>query len=39
MATHVFLWAVTANQRLKPSAREFLSRADAAAYGGAIELL
>jgi len=27
--THVFLWAVTANRRLKPSAREFLSRADA----------
>jgi PIN domain nuclease of toxin-antitoxin system len=27
--THVFLWAVTANPRLKPSTREFLSRADA----------
>jgi PIN domain nuclease of toxin-antitoxin system len=27
--THVFLWAVTANRRLKSSAREFLSRADA----------
>src|SRR3984957_4526180 len=27
--THVFLWAVTANRRLKPSTREFLSRADA----------
>ncbi len=24
--THVFLWAVTANRRLKPSTREFLSR-------------
>jgi PIN domain nuclease of toxin-antitoxin system len=59
--TRVFLWAVTANRRLKSSTREFLSRADAvyvsaasiweivikarlrkidaAAYGGAIELL
>jgi PIN domain nuclease of toxin-antitoxin system len=27
--THVFLWAVTANRRLKSSARELLSRADA----------
>ena len=27
--THVFLWAVTANHRLKSSTREFLSRADA----------
>jgi PIN domain nuclease of toxin-antitoxin system len=27
--THVFLWAVTANRRLKSSTREFLSRADA----------
>jgi PIN domain nuclease of toxin-antitoxin system len=27
--THVFLWAVTANRRLKPSTRAFLSRADA----------
>ncbi len=27
--THVFLWAVTANRRLKSSAREFLSKADA----------
>jgi PIN domain nuclease of toxin-antitoxin system len=27
--THVFLWAVTGNRRLKPSAREFLSQADA----------
>jgi PIN domain nuclease of toxin-antitoxin system len=27
--THVFLWAVTANRRLKPTTREFLSRADA----------
>ena len=27
--TQVFLWAVTANRRLKPSNREFLSRADA----------
>ena len=27
--THVFLWAVTANRRLKPSTRDFLSRADA----------
>ena len=27
--THVFLWAVTANRRLKPSTRELLSRADA----------
>jgi PIN domain nuclease of toxin-antitoxin system len=27
--THVFLWAVTANKRLKPSTREFLSQADA----------
>jgi PIN domain nuclease of toxin-antitoxin system len=26
--THVFLWAVTANKRLKPSTREFLSQAD-----------
>jgi PIN domain nuclease of toxin-antitoxin system len=27
--THVFLWAVTANRRLKSSTREFLSGADA----------
>jgi len=27
--THVFLWAVTANRRLKLSTRELLSRADA----------
>jgi PIN domain nuclease of toxin-antitoxin system len=27
--THIFLWAVTANRRLKSSTREFLSRADA----------
>jgi PIN domain nuclease of toxin-antitoxin system len=27
--THVFLWAVTANRRLKAGTREFLSRADA----------
>ena len=27
--THVFLWAVTANRRLKPSTRDLLSRADA----------
>jgi PIN domain nuclease of toxin-antitoxin system len=27
--THVFLWAITANRRLKSSARELLSRADA----------
>src|ERR1700710_2057491 len=27
--THVFLWAVTANRRLKTSTRELLSRADA----------
>jgi PIN domain nuclease of toxin-antitoxin system len=27
--THVFLWAVTANRRLKSSVREFLSNADA----------
>lgn len=27
--THVFLWAVTANRRLKIGTREFLSRADA----------
>jgi PIN domain nuclease of toxin-antitoxin system len=27
--THVFLWAVTANPRLKPGTRDFLSRADA----------
>jgi PIN domain nuclease of toxin-antitoxin system len=27
--THVFLWVVTSNRRLKSSAREFLSRADA----------
>ncbi len=27
--THVFLWAVTGNRRLKASTREFLSRADA----------
>ena len=27
--THVFLWAVTANKRLKSSARELLSAADA----------
>jgi PIN domain nuclease of toxin-antitoxin system len=26
--THVFLWAVTANRRLKSSTREFLSQAD-----------
>lgn len=26
--THVFLWAVTANRRLKPAARDYLSRAD-----------
>jgi PIN domain nuclease of toxin-antitoxin system len=27
--THVFLWAVTANPRLKSGTRDFLSRADA----------
>ena len=27
--TQVFLWAVTANRRLKPGTREFLARADA----------
>jgi PIN domain nuclease of toxin-antitoxin system len=27
--THVFLWAVTANKRLKSGTREFLSQADA----------
>jgi PIN domain nuclease of toxin-antitoxin system len=27
--THVFLWAVTANRRLKPGTREYLARADA----------
>jgi PIN domain nuclease of toxin-antitoxin system len=27
--THVFLWVVTSNRRLKSSTREFLSRADA----------
>jgi PIN domain nuclease of toxin-antitoxin system len=27
--THVFLWVVTANRRLKSSTREFLSQADA----------
>jgi PIN domain nuclease of toxin-antitoxin system len=27
--THVFLWAVTGNRRLKPKTRAFLSRADA----------
>jgi PIN domain nuclease of toxin-antitoxin system len=27
--THVFLWAVTGNRRLKTGTREFLSRADA----------
>ena len=27
--THVFLWAVTANRRLKSRTREFLSQADA----------
>ena len=27
--THVFLWAVTANRRLKPATRGYLSQADA----------
>lgn len=27
--THVFLWAVSANRRLKPAARDYLSQADA----------
>ena len=27
--THVFLWAVTANRRLKPKVRDYLSQADA----------
>ena len=27
--THVFLWAVSADRRLKPAARDYLSRADA----------
>ena len=27
--THVFLWAVSANRRLKPSVRDYLSQADA----------
>ncbi len=27
--THVFLWAVSANRRLKPAARNYISQADA----------
>jgi PIN domain nuclease of toxin-antitoxin system len=27
--THVFLWAVSANRRLQPAARDYLSQADA----------
>ena len=27
--THVFLWAVSANRRLKPATRDYLSQADA----------